>query len=65
MPITELFTYTQRVANAAYCFVNLMDEYHDPKDLSFRNFIAKSWQVEPLDLDVKVWEINNPTGRLK
>jgi hypothetical protein len=63
MPITELFTYTQRVTNAAQSFMKLKDEYLDPKDqtMSFTKFIATEWQVEPDDLTVAVWEINNPT----
>ena len=63
MTYTELFTYTERVAHAAQSFVTLAPEYLDPKDLtcSFRNEIAEHYQVEPLDLDVKVWEINNQT----
>ena len=67
MPITELFTYTERVANAARCFIALADEYLDPYDqtMSFTRFIATEYQVEPDDLTVAVWEINNPTGRLQ
>ena len=67
MPITELFTYTQRLVNATQCFIALADEYLDPKDqtMSFTKFIATEWQVEPSDLTVAVWEINNPTGRLQ
>ena len=67
MPITELFTYTERVENAAQSFIALADEYLDPKDqtMSFTRFIATEWQVEPDDLTVAVWHINNPTGRLQ
>ena len=67
MPITELFTYNERLVNAAQCFIALADEYLDPKDqtMSFTKFIATEWQVEPSDLTVVVWEINNPTGRLQ
>ena len=61
MPITELFTYTERVANATQCFIALADEHLDPKDqtMSFTKFIATEWQVEPSDLTVAVWAINN------
>lgn len=64
MTNTDLFTYSERVENAAQSFMKLKDEYLDPKDLScsFRNLIAKEWQVKPLDLDVRVWEINNQTN---
>ena len=59
MPITELFTYTERVENAAQSFMKLKDEYLARFGLTFRNAIASDWQVDPLDLDVKVWEIKN------
>ena len=62
MSITELFTYTERVERASQSFMKLKDEYLERFGLTFRNFIASEWQVEPLDLDEKVWEINNPTG---
>ena len=67
MTYTELFTYTERVAHAAQSFVTLAPEYLDPNDqtMSFTKFIATEWQVEPSDLTVAVWEINNPTGRLQ
>ena len=61
MPITELFTYTERVENAAQSFMKLKDEYLERFGLTFRNAIASDWQVDPLDLDEKVWEINNKT----
>ena len=64
MTITELFTYTERVERAAQSFMKLKDEYLERFGLTFRDLIASEWQVEPLDLDEKVWEINNPTGRL-
>lgn len=59
MPITELFTYTERVENAAQSFMKLKDEYLERFGLTFRNVIASDWQVDPLDLDEKVWEIKN------
>ena len=64
MTITELFTYTERVERASQSFMRLKDEYLERFGLTFRNLIASEWQVDPLDLDEKVWEINNPTGRL-
>ena len=59
MPITELFTYTERVENAAQSFMKLKDKYLERFGLAFRNVIASDWQVDPLDLDEKVWEIKN------
>jgi len=59
MPITELFTYAERVENAAQSFMKLKDEYLERFGLTFRNAIASDWQVEPADLDEKVWEIKN------
>ena len=61
MLITELFTYTERVANAAQSFLALKGEYLDPNDTtqSFRNLIATEWQVDPLDLDTKVWSMKH------
>jgi len=59
MSITELFTYTERVENAAQSFMKLKEEYFEGFGLTFRNAIANDWQVDPLDLDEKVWEINN------
>ena len=62
MTITELFTYTERVERASQSFMKLKAEYLERFGLTFRNLIASEWQVDPLDLDEKVWEINNPTG---
>ena len=61
MPITKLFTYSERVTNAAQSFVELQGEYLDPNDStqSFRNLIATEWQVDPLDLDAKVWAMKH------
>jgi len=58
--MTELFTYAERVENAAQSFMKLKDclPY---EGYPLRNFIATEWQVEPLDLDEKVWEITNQT----
>ena len=66
MKITELFTYAERVENAAQSFMKLKDEYLERFGLTFRNAIASDWQVNPLDLDEKVWEIkNNPISEAK
>ncbi len=66
MPITELFTYAERLERASQIFMKLKDKYIEKFGLTFRNFIAAEWQVEPLDLDEKVWEIkNNPISEAK
>ena len=54
-----VFTYHERVANAAQSFMKLKDEYLQRFGITFRDAIASDWQVDPLDLDAKVWEINN------
>ena len=54
-----VFTYQERVENAAKAFMNLKDEYLERFGTTFRNAIANDWQVDPLDLDEKVWELNN------
>jgi len=54
-----VFTYSERVSRAAQSFMNLKDEYLQRFGTTFRNAIASDWQVDPLDLDSKVWEINN------
>ena len=61
MNITELFTYAERVDNAAQSYVALKNKYLDPKDTtqSFRYLIAAEWQVNPLDLDSKVWSMKH------
>ena len=61
MNITELFTYAERVDNAAQSYVALKNKHLDPTDTtqSFRNFIAAEWQVNPLDLDSKVWSMKH------
>ena len=61
MKINELYTYNERVLNAAKSFVDLQDEYLDPNDTTqaFRNLIATEWQVDPLDLDAKVWAMKH------
>ena len=61
MNITELFTYTERVDNAAQSYVALKNKYLDPTDTtqSFRYLIAAEWQVNPLDLDSKVWSMKH------
>ena len=63
MTIIELFTYAERVENAAKSFMQLKDEYLERFGLTFRDAIAREWEIEPLDLDEKVWEINNSKGR--
>ena len=67
MTYIELFTYRERLVDATQSFIRLASEYLDPKDhtMSFTNFIATEYQVEPDDLTVAVWEIRNPTGRLQ
>ena len=62
MQLTEsnaLFTYQERVARAAQSFMNLKAEYLERFGITFRNAIASDWQVDPLDLDEKVWELTN------
>ena len=59
MKIDELFTYNERVTNAAQSFLKLKDEYLERFGLTFRNLIAAEWQIDPLDLDAKVWAIKN------
>ena len=54
-----VFTYQERVANAAQAFMSLKDEYLERFGTTFRNAIASDWQVDALDLDEKVWELNN------
>ena len=62
MPITELFTYAERVENAAQSFLKLKDEYLEWfGSITFRNRIANEWVVNPTDLDEKVWEITQQT----
>ena len=57
MSITEVFTYQERVDRAAASFLKLKAKYLERFGLTFRNAIADDWQVNPLDLDAKVWEI--------
>ncbi len=54
-----VFTYQERVTRAAQSFMNLKAEYLERFGTTFRDAIASDWQVDPLDLDAKVWEINN------
>ena len=61
MSITELFTYAERVENAAQSFLKLKDEHLPRWGTTFRHRIAREWAVAPLDLDEKVWEIKNQT----
>ena len=62
MPITEVFTYAERVENAAQSFLKLKDEYLEWfGSITFRNRIATEWVVNPTDLDEKVWEITQQT----
>ena len=55
----EVFTYSERVQRAAQSFMSLKDEYLQRFGTTLRDFITSDWQVDPLDLDSKVWEINN------
>jgi hypothetical protein len=57
---TNLAGYSERVFQAAKSYIKLKDKYLDPNDTTqnFRNLIAEEWEVNPLDLDSKVWEIN-------
>ena len=62
MQLTEsnaLFTYQERVTQAAKAFINLKAQYLQSLGITFRNAIATQWQVDPLDLDEKVWELIN------
>ena len=62
MQLTEsnaVFNYQERVARAAQAFMTLKDEYLERFGTTFRDAIASDWQVDPLDLDEKVWELNN------
>ena len=61
MSIAEVFTYTERVANAAQSFLKLTPFIirNRLNRAECRDFVAAEWQVEPLDLDEKVWEIKN------
>ena len=55
-----VFTYAERVERSAQSFMKLKAEYLERFGLTFRNAIASEWQVDPLDLDAKVWALNNP-----
>ena len=62
MTLTEsnsVFTYAERLERAAQSFMKLKAEYLERFGTTFRNAIASDWQVDPLDLDAKVWQINN------
>ena len=62
MQLTEsnaVFTYQERVARAAQSFMKLKPKYLEKMGITFRNAIASDWQVDPLDLDEKVWELTN------
>jgi len=62
MTLTEsnaVFTYAERLERAAQSFMNLKAEYLERFGTTFRNAIARDWQVDPLDLDAAVWQLNN------
>jgi len=62
MTLTEsnaAFTYAERVERAAQSFMKHKAKYHERFRTTFRDAIASDWQVDPLDLDAKVWQINN------
>ena len=59
MTIDQVFTYAERVERAAQSFQKLKPEYLERFGTTFRNAIASDWKVDPLDLDEKVWELNN------
>ena len=54
-----VFTYQERVTRAAQSFMKLKPKYLEKMGTTFRNAIASDWQVDPLDLDAKVWDLNN------
>ena len=54
-----VFTYQERVERATQSFMKLKPEYLERFGTTLRDFIASDWQVKPLDLDEKVWELNN------
>ena len=54
-----VFTYTERVARAAQSFMNLKAEYLERFGQTLGDFIASEWQVNRLDMDEKIWELNN------
>jgi hypothetical protein len=54
-----VFTYAERVERAAQSFMKLKPIYLERMGTTFRNAIASDWQVDPLDLDEKVWQLNN------
>ena len=59
MAISKLFTYQERLNNAAQTFIKLQAKYLEIMGPDFSKIIAQDWEVNYLDLDAKVWEINN------
>ena len=59
MAISKLFTYQERLNNAAQTFIKLQAKYLEPMGPDFSKIIAQDWEVNYLDLDAKVWEITN------
>jgi hypothetical protein len=59
MAISKLFTYQERLNNAAQTFIKLQEAYLEIMGPDFSKIIAKDWEVAYLDLDAKVWEITN------
>ena len=54
-----VFTYAERVERAAQSFMKLKAEYIERFGQTLGDFIASDWQVERLDMDEKVWDLNN------
>ena len=59
MAISKLFTYQERLNNAAQTFIKLQRKYLEHMGPDFSKIIAQDWEVNYLDLDAKVWEITN------
>ena len=59
MTYTELFTYTERVNQASETFMTLVPKYLNDPTFSLLDFIAIEYEIEPSDLIVAIWEINN------
>ncbi len=57
--LTETFTYQERVDRACQSFMRLKEEYLERYGETLSDFIARDWQVERLDMDERLWELNN------
>ena len=55
----SLFTYRERVDRACQSFMKLKGEYLERYGQIFGDFIATEWQVNRLDMDERLWELNN------